>query len=340
MVSYPDKLRTALMSSHRAEFKAELWFNDALVKELRLLGGSITADRTAAVRRTCQIDVDPGLVTDVIAGTLTPYGYYLKLYRGVRYIDSTVELIQVFHGRIEQVDASGGSVQLTGSDLVADLIDARFEAAWQVSRDVLVTDAMTAIIKDVKPSYTVTVTVPSTVRTNETVQYENERQAALDALGEAIGYEWYATMNGIFQLSPLPSLQAGQQPVWTVDAGDTGVMISRGLTASRTGIYNAVIALGESLNGTTIVSDPQTDTDPTSPTRYGGPFGKVPYVMQPSQTIASKIQANEAAKKMLTTLVAPAKAVEIECVPNPLLQLGDLIAVVDDPANPIGVAGQ
>src|SRR5262245_58729893 len=332
---YSDKFLNALSYSHRVEVKAELYYNNVLVKELPVVTGQVSADRSSTVRRTATVSVDPQLISDVVAGTLTPYGYYIKLYRGVRYIDNTVDLKTVFSGRIDQVDTSIDEVRLTCSDYSADIADAKFESPWTAAtRGTKVTAAMTAVIKDVRSTYNVIDNTGKTDTLPSTLNAEQDRVQFLDLMAESIASEWYADMFGNFVISLLPAKPAGTiTPTWIVDTGSTGVMVSRQLSTSRTGVYNAVIAPGESLNNTTQwghwVNDVAHGADPNDPLLYGGPFGKVPLVLDPNATLATPSQADEAAAKAGKALIAAAQAVNITCIPNPLMQLVDIIEVRD-----------
>lgn len=322
----PENLHDILRASHRAEFAADLFYQNVKVGTLPVGGGSVSADAKAGVRRTAELNVDPTLLDKVTAGTISPYGYYVKLYRGVRYRTGAVELVCIFTGRIEQIDLSLRELRVTCSDLNADVIDAKFTEVWPVARGVQIRQAMKDIILNVKASFVVNLDTADTTVTTVKDQYEQDRQGALDALADQIGVEWFADMNGVFHIRDLPALALGQQPQWIIDTGSQGVLISRAASLSRTGVHNAVIVAGESLNGLPVVGS-WFDLEPTSPTRWDGPYGKVPFLADPKENILSKPQADRVATRIGTTMVAPARSVDIECVPNPQVQLNDLIEV-------------
>lgn len=335
---YGQDFLDTIGGSHRVEFQVDLFYNDysvsgppgTFIKTLGLVGGSITADRSATVRRTASISVDPSLLEDVRAGALSPYGYYVRLSRGVQYIGGQVELKVVFTGRIEQIDASIDSVELTCSDYNADVVDNRFEAPWTVPYDVLVVTEISRIIRDVNPFYEVLVDTGNVARTGASALYEQDRQAALDELCASIGCEWYADMNGQFHIgdAPQPLTEPPDSP-WIVDTGEHGVLVTRSLNQTRTEVYNAVIATGESLYGLTLTAMWKNE-DPDDPLRYGGPFGKVPLVMDPLSTLASPEAVQDAADKQGKLLKLQARNITIECLPNPSLQLSQVIEVRDD----------
>jgi hypothetical protein len=205
-------------------------------------------------------------------------------------------------------------------------VDAKFEKPYRVGSSVKITDAMKQMLLDVNPAWTVNVTATSTQTTTRAVAYEVERADALSTLGQQIGAEWFADMNGVFYIQDLfTTIPVGTTPTWTVDSGATGVMVGRGSSLTRTGIANSIVVTGESLNGVAIYGH-WKDTDPNSVTRYGGPFGKVTQIVT-GQNIASQGQADAAAAKLGQRLVASARSVAIECVPNPRLQIGAVIQV-------------
>ena len=324
--AYTDIYLNALTAPHHIAVKAEVVWSGGTT-EVALISGSVTADRSAVVRRTASIEVDPTQTPHAMTDMLTPYGNKLNLYRGIRYPDQSVDLTRVFTGRIEQVDSSPTSVSVSATDYAAEVVDAKFEQPYRVGSSVKITDAMKQMLLDVNPAWTINVTATSTQTTVRAVAYEEERADALTTLGQQIGAEWFADMNGVFYIQDLfLTIPSGVTPNWIVDTGATGVMVGRATSLTRTGIANSIVVVGESLNGIAIYGH-WKDTDPTSVTRYGGPFGKVTQIIQ-GQNIASQPQADAAAQKLGQRLVASAKSIDIECVPNPRLQIGHVIQVI------------
>jgi hypothetical protein len=66
------------------------------------------------------------------------------------------------------------------------------------------------------------------------------------------------------------------------------------------------------------------DTNPTSHTRYGGPFGKVPRFYY-SPLIRSTAQAQATADTMLANSLSKKSGINFSTVPNPAYEVGDVI---------------
>ena len=70
-----------------------------------------------------------------------------------------------------------------------------------------------------------------------------------------------------------------------------------------------------------------TDADPASPTRWAGPFGKVPLIVD-STSIQTQAQADSTAASLLNLRLGLSRTLELRGVPNPALEPGDLIEIV------------
>ena len=64
--------------------------------------------------------------------------------------------------------------------------------------------------------------------------------------------------------------------MWRINEGSDGVLIGINTKVSRDGMYNAVQVVAQNAfpGDEPYAGDWVRDTDPTSPTRWGGPFGR------------------------------------------------------------------
>jgi hypothetical protein len=115
--------------------------------------------------------------------------------------------------------------------------------------------------------------------------------------------------------------------VWTVDAGEVGVMVDAGEDLDRTGVYNGVLLEGQATADAAPVSALAVDSDPLSPTYWGGPFGKVAMVAQ-SSSVQDATQAAAAAQSLLGLRLKMTRSLKLTAAPNPALEAGDSIDVV------------
>lgn len=322
---YEDPFLNALMFSHQAFVRGELWFAGSKVMDLAFVSGTVAADRGSTVRRRFTGTVDPRTVPLRLDDALTPYGGLIKVWRGVRYPNGQRTEYQVFSGRVESVEFGLTTVAISASDAAAGLVDARFETPYRATRGMKVVDQIKAIIHDVDATAVVTDLTGATNTISTPATWDRERTEALDNLAQTIGAEWFAGPDGVFYINRLPAI-TGQAAVWIVDSGDTGVAINRTTAMDRSRVYNAVVVNGEPPDGQSPAYGVARDNDPNSPTRWGGPFGKVPKFFS-SQFITTNTQAQNVATEMLGDAVAGTRSVSISCVPNPRLATGDVVYV-------------
>lgn len=118
---------------------------------------------------------------------------------------------------------------------------------------------------------------------------------------------------------------ASGYPVWTIDAGERGVLIDSGESLDRTASFNGVFMTyqlkAEDKPGGILV----TDNSPTSPTRWGGPFGKVVRV---EQVVLGSANAQAMAQTMLNESLGLTRSLTITAAPNPTLEAGDTVQIV------------
>jgi hypothetical protein len=129
-----------------------------------------------------------------------------------------------------------------------------------------------------------------------------------------------------FVITDLPDLVNG--PVaWNIAEGEGGTLIAASRSMPRTAVYNGVLASGENAAaGVPPVSALVVDSDPTSPTYWGGPFGKV------TKTISSALwttvgACQAAATYALADAIAPNIQTSLDSLPNPALEGNDIIRV-------------
>jgi hypothetical protein len=115
-------------------------------------------------------------------------------------------------------------------------------------------------------------------------------------------------------------------PVWLIDTGDTGVMLEAEEALDRTGVYNGVLVEGQNTGQDAPVSGLVYDSDPTSPTRWGGPFGKV-VRLETNSAVSTATQASQAADALLDRKLGLTRSIVLTIAPNPALEAGDIVDV-------------
>lgn len=346
MSRYADRLLDALMYSHTINLKCELYYGNTYVRELSLLGGSVTADRSGTTRRTATIDVDPNHLNDpAVADYLKPYGSRIRLSRGVRYPDGENDLVQVFWGRIDAIDTAINKVSLRCSDLNADIADARFIDTMSPSRlpgaPTTIVECIKALVAGVFPATPPlewdTTGITSTGLAQKVAVgtvWSQERADALDSLATQLqgGCEWYMDCLGKAHIHPLPAVPlAGVTPAWIIDSGDEGVLVERVTSLDRAKVFNGCQVTGEPVGGKLPAVGKYMHPD--GPMAWGGAFGKVVAFYTGQQLDPNTTAGADALAKTLTlNAISGASSVQVTCVPNPKLKLGDVVRVYSPPA--------
>jgi hypothetical protein len=171
------------------------------------------------------------------------------------------------------------------------------------------------------------------------VVWEKDRDKAINDLAESIGARVSFDRDGIPTIEDLPTVTT--PPVWTVEAGPTGVMITAARDISRERTYNVVVVTSDKADGVApfppiIISD-NISTSPTyaGPDPYyqlssAAPFGIVPYFYT-SPLLTYDIQAMFAGNGILQRIRGLASQLSMEFVRNHALDSFDTIDVTLPP---------
>lgn len=322
----------ALRSSHGLALQATAYPPGGDPVDLDISDGSVTIDRTADNRRSATITLsDPTLYPTRPTDPVAPYGTEVILYRGIRYAASQ-DLVKLGVFRLQ--DAERAQPLTTGLpvtlwDRSKGVQDARFPYPRRFAAQTAI-ELVELLISEVYPSinFFVTTTADLTTTVPKHVVAQ-DRWGEVMRLIKAHGCEAFFNADGNFVIQDIPD-PGTATPVWTVDAGPDGVMVSVNDKVTRDGAPNIVIASGASKDGT---SDPVTsqyphgyDTDPSSPTYYLGAYGKVTrYYSNPH--IRTQTAANKVADAQLADHLGASRTVSFGAVPNPALEAGDAVQI-------------
>jgi hypothetical protein len=317
-----------LAESHRVMWQIQLFRTDGQVITIEHTGGSVSVDRSRPVHRTCTVTTaDVSFIPTTPADQVANYGATLRIARGVEYGDGTTELVPLGVFRLEGVtgDPVLGPATLTGSSLEASVSDDKFTAPFQASGTVV--SAISATIRRTLPTADVASTIVDVPIGWRIWDTEADPWTGVQEVAAVAGAEVYANPDGGFVITVLADPLA-TTPVWSVEAGEGGVYISGVRGMSSKGVYNAVLARGES-TGTDVApcSYLATDSDPGSPTYWGGPFGRRPRFYS-SSTLLDTSACQAAAQLLLRAAKAPNAIGDFTSLPNPALETGDVIRVV------------
>ena len=333
---YPvsDRFLDRIVESHSPVVTVELFLTDGRVIDLEITGGSVSVDRSQAIRRTCTVTIaDPTLIPRSPADQLATYGARLRISRGVDYGDGSQELVPLGLFRLDSVDGdiSDGPVTLQGKDLSAAITDDKFTAPWTATGNV--TDAVTALIQRSLPDASVISSIGTVTIGRRIYDTEADPWAACQEIAATAGAEVYATVDGSFTIAPLPDI-AVAAPVWEIAAGEGGAYIQASRGMSSDAVFNGVLARGENTSDNVPpVSALVVDDDPSSPTYWGGPYGRRPFFYT-SATLTTTAACQNAATLKLAELRAPNATGDLSSLPNPALEAGDILRVVHPDGTP------
>lgn len=340
-----DRFLAAIRTSHAIASYATLLPADgspAIPLPLLTGGGSVTLDRTSDVRGVCQVNIAPqrsdtGHVGEALypAATTSPlnvYGSEVLVGRGVRFADGVSEYVQLGRFRIDSLERTlpGGGIMITGSDRSKQVADTRFLKPRKLtSQSVL--SLVTLLVHEVWPNATIIdrsagAAVATTIPTHAV---PSDRWPEVQRVCRLCGCEGFFDATGDFAIQPVASPTTAAS-VWTVDAGETGVLVEAQNTLTREGAPNVVVVRGEdTASGQQPVQSASPhgyDLGATSPTRVGGAYGTVPMFYQ-SGHVRTVAQANLVADAMLADHLGASKSVTFAAVPNPALEPGDGLTI-------------
>ena len=318
--------------SHAAKFRCQVLNmfqtgSDPSGTDLRLITGSVEFDATAEIRASGGVTVvgDWPRATNLELG---PYGTELFLSRGVDAGANGIIWSSLGYFRINetsQADAAKGPLSLDLSDRMATIIDSRFLQPRQWLQGTTVGDIVTEVVTEVYPNAVITWDDDSDLtEIGRSLIAEESRYEVLFTIAEGLGKILFWDNIGRLSFRDAPD---EDDPIWEVKAGDGGVMINADRSISRDGIYNAVVVTGEGADQITPVRAVAYDAQESSPTFFGGPFGRIPKFYS-SSFITTQEQANNAAQNILRRSLGAPYDVGLSAVPNPALRPYDPIRVV------------
>jgi Domain of unknown function (DUF5047) len=329
-VSVPGALARTLTGSHRVVYEARLITEyqtsaDPDGDKIPILDGDIQLDGTANLRGTLAITTEgkwPRRATDL----LSPYGNEIFIRAGV---DTGSELLWVPLGfyRIddpEQDDAPNGPIRIGASDRMSSIEDSKLTSPRDFGNGVTVGAMFSSLVNEIYPN-AVIIFDDDTGSTplGRSIVVEEDRLAALKDVASSFGKICFWDGQGFLRVMSAPD---ENEPVWEVNAGRNGVLIKSSRRMTRKGVFNGVVATGEGTDDQAPVYAIAVDDGATSPTRWGGRFGKVPTTYS-SPLITTTEQALTAAEaKLRRSLGAPYSA-DFGSITNPALQPYDPVRV-------------
>lgn len=305
--------------------------------EIDVLDGEVVLDGTADIRSTCDLTTAgpfPRRFGDVL---LAPTGAEVFVRRGVRLAGGSVEWVSLGFHRVNKVEQEeelrNGPIRIEAVDRMAGIIDARLLRPVQFTSSATYGAVVDQMVTEVYPSATVDWDGGDLQTLGRKVVAEQDRYGFLHDLVTSLGKIWYWDHRGRLQIKDPPDPSS---PVFTVNSGAGGVLVSLSRKLTREGVYNVVVVTGEASDTLDPVLAIRADVNPTSPTYVHGRFGPVPRFFS-SPFIVTKPQAQAAATAMLRQQLGLPYSVDFTMVPNVALEPYDPVQVVTADASELHV---
>lgn len=298
----------------------------AVILTLDGVTGKVVMDATADTRSTMDLAVPGKYWPTDATSALAPYGVgEVFIEKGVVYGDGGTEWVALGYFRIDtpaQQDLLG-TVELAGPDRMQGIIDGKIPFPMVFPAGMHITAVIEALVGDIYPwaGYDFDPAIVGAVLATQQVTTD-DRYGFLKNLVTAYGCIAYWDYRGLLVVKPPPD---PTDPVITIAGGHGGVLSTLSRSLTRQGVTNGVVVSGEQLTDSTQpVTVLVTDDDPNSPTRWGGPFGKVPQFFS-SSALTTPGQCMAAGQSILARSTGLPYSLDFGQVPNPALE-------VDDPA--------
>lgn len=308
-----------------------------------IVDGDVRMDASADIRSSLQMTT-PGVFDsgsnawplqplDILA----PYGNEIFVERGINYGNGTIEIVSLGYFRIDRTMQSvgpDGEIDLTCSDRMAGIIDARLVKPIQFASGTSIEEVFNTLVLDVYPDAIIQYDFDASSAQFETEHIaEEDRFAFLNDVARSRGKIMFWDYQGRLQIASPPDPTV---PVYELSTGRDGIIIELSRQLDRTSVYNAVVARGEAPGDLAPVQAFVYDDNPTSPTYWNGKFGHVPRFYS-SSFITTDAQALSAAQSILQQAIGLPYSVDFTAVPNPALEVFDPVMITGPDAIDIHV---
>jgi hypothetical protein len=334
-----ERFAESLGKDHFVVVKAEILENEVVLAELatdgNLCDGSVKCDRSA-IQRTADVtlvDRDGTLTPRDIGDLLVPAGRQIRLWRGIMFNDrlpggvADTEYVPIGTFRFTEVDVQYPSIRLGKC----------FDRAWIVSGEKLpfnvavnqntnIVDTVTQLVQTAYPGVPMNFPITNESTNGMVFDVESDPWEACQTLFSNIGLRLFFDPMGVLTARPEPSESDPQ--VWSYDDTDSNNLGLPQVGRTWTGDgYNGVTVVAENSDLAAPIRAAAYDTDPGSPTQWGGPYGKrmAPFIRD--ETIASQAQAQLRANKELQANLGFLQAISIPALVNPALEISDVVRV-------------
>lgn len=325
MIEITDECASVLTGSYTLYRRVESWLEDRLLSDdVPIINGAESVDRSLRVPERVTLTVpreERGYSWAPIAddAPLSTNGQRLRILLGVGLPNGRVEWIQrgwfvVYHSEIQgddiSVDARGMLQLIDEADLISP-----FQP----------TSTMTPTLRAlVEPALTVSVSGLTDRSVPSAINFADSRLSAVLEMLDAWPADGVVDTDGVFTVTA--PLSTTSTPVMTLSEERTGTVVEVAGESTRENSFNVVVARGTASDGTQVQGVSYLLSGPKA---YGSSFNPlpVPFFFN-SPLLTTTAEARTAAATVLARKVREgAQRYNIEAVPHPALQAGDLVTV-------------
>lgn len=323
----------AVSGSHIAAFRATLLdsYQEGTTPsgdEIPVIGGDVVLDSTADVRGTLDLTTD-GTGWDARAGhhPIQCYGTEIYIERGIEIGGSVTWVGQGYYKiqSVEQSEAPDGNLTVEGSDRMQTIIDAQLPSPRSYSATKTVLSVFNDLVLELYPDATINFDYDASSDQLGSPQVTTEdRHGFLVDLATTRGKVMYWDYNGQLTIKdpPDPGLA-----VYTVGAGQDGILIGADRSITREGVYNAVVVTGDGSGTSDAPLAVAFDNNPASPTYFFGNYGQVPFTFS-NPLVNTYGAAGSTAVLLLAKLITLPQSATLTALTNPALEPLDVLRVV------------
>lgn len=282
-----------------------------------LAGGSVAVDTASPVRRTldCKVALPVGHpAVDPLSAELRAEVAVVNPSNGQTWWTPVGTFVVT-----SALEERPGVLAVKGADRYQRVLDARFERPVSTAGSIL--GSLVTLLEQAHYRITVDTTAAPVTRNAASTLWERDRDEAVRSLATALGAEVVFDPLGVARVRPVPTVSGAI--AWRVGRGRYGVKIGAQRGASRERTYNAIAVTGEPENLPPVYAIAHVTTGPL---RWGGPFGKRPRFYR-STLIETAAQAQAVADSLIARVQGVARTLELDALPNPALDGGDVLQV-------------
>lgn len=314
-----DVPESVVLGPHKVTTTATSWLDGEQVGTLPVEAGAVAAWSEQAVAGRLELSTPaafaPSGFTDAIGtfGQRINVQQHLSCAAGEFTLNLGWYLVTAWEWAFPNVEVEGLSL-----DVLLD--EFRFIQPFQVSAPSTYGGALQALCRGVLPVYATA--TDATIGT--AIFQEEDRSQAINDVRKGWGVDVRVDDDGGVAASPLRTIGT---PVRSFRHGEADAYVTLGSSGLRDEVHNMVVARSQTEDGTPLQAVAY-DKNPGSPTYYAGPYGR--RVRFFSANLATTLGAVEkSAARVLASELRRVQLRVVEAPPDPRLELGDTVRVVD-----------